>query len=203
MNRIEIINKLIKKNDYKSYLEIGVKDPAYCFDLINCELKHGVDPGIESGHKVTFPITSDEFFIQNTQKYDIIFVDGLHLAEQSEKDILNSINFLNTNGTIVVHDCNPPDSHHAREDYYDHSTPAGIHWNGTVWKSIIKLRSQLINIHTSVVDVDWGVGIITLNRKNNPIHNWNTYYSFDLFEKNKNYFLNLISYEEFIKNYIL
>ena len=202
MDRIEIINNLIFKNNYTSYLEVGVKDPKDCFDLIKCDLKHGVDPGIETNHKVDFPVTSDVFFKNNQIKYDLIFIDGLHLAEQCEKDILNAINFLNTNGTIVIHDCNPPTVYHARENYYDTSTEAGIHWNGTVWKAIVKVRDNIKNINTSVVDVDWGVGIIQLHKTPNPIFNWNTYFSYDVFDKNRKFFLNLISYEEFIKNYI-
>jgi hypothetical protein len=200
MDRIEIINQLIKKNNYKSYLEIGVRTPSDCFDLIRCELKHGVDPS--TNHKVDYPVTSDEFFKNNNKKYDIIFIDGLHLAEQCEKDILNSINYLNDFGSIVVHDCSPPTEHYARENYSDMTTQAGIHWNGTVWKAIVKLRSELDYINTSVVDVDWGVGIIQLHKKPNQIHNWNTYYSFDGFDKNRKFFLNLINYNEFIENYI-
>ena len=43
MYRFDIINKLIKENDFKSYLEIGVCNPIHCFDKVQCEHKEGVD----------------------------------------------------------------------------------------------------------------------------------------------------------------
>ena len=52
-------------------------------------------------------MTSDEFFEQNKEKFDIVFIDGLHHSEQVYKDILNSLNILNEDGTIICHDMNP------------------------------------------------------------------------------------------------
>ena len=37
MKRTDIINALIQKYGYKSYLEVGTQDPASNFDLINTE----------------------------------------------------------------------------------------------------------------------------------------------------------------------
>ena len=48
MNRYDIINNLIQKYDYKTYLEIGVRNSDECFNLVNCEIKHSVDPGYEN-----------------------------------------------------------------------------------------------------------------------------------------------------------
>ena len=46
-DRVSIINNIIEKNNFKNYLEIGVRDTSECFDLINCESKDSVDPGFE------------------------------------------------------------------------------------------------------------------------------------------------------------
>ena len=202
MNRVSIINSLIEKNNYKTYLEIGVRNPDDCLNHINCELKHGVDPGVEGNYPVTFNMTSDEFFEINKSTYDIIFIDGLHIDEQVERDIINGLKILNKNGTIVLHDCNPPQIFHAREDYGDHSTPAGGYWNGTVWKAIVKVRSEVDGIYTSVVDTDWGVGIIQKSETPNKIVNDNLFYSYNKFSENRKYYLNLISPKEFISQYI-
>ena len=43
MKRYDFINALIKKNKYKTYLEIGVRDNR-CFDKIKIKDKSGVDP---------------------------------------------------------------------------------------------------------------------------------------------------------------
>ena len=62
MDRITIINDLITKYNFKSYLEIGVRNTFECFDLINCELKDSVDPGFENHiNNVKYKLTSDEF----------------------------------------------------------------------------------------------------------------------------------------------
>jgi hypothetical protein len=183
-------------------LEIGVRNPDDCLNHINCDLKHGVDPGIEGNYPVTFNMTSDEFFNINKSDYDIIFIDGLHIDEQVERDIINSLSILNKNGSIVLHDCNPPQIYHAREDYEDHSTPARWDWNGTVWKAIVKIRSEIDGIYTSVIDTDWGVGIIQKSEISNKIINDNPFYSYNKFSKNRVHYLNLISTDEFISQYI-
>ena len=43
MRRYDIINSLIRKHNYKTYLEIGVRD-NFCFDKIKIKDKSGVDP---------------------------------------------------------------------------------------------------------------------------------------------------------------
>ena len=51
MTRTEIINGLIEKYGYKSYLEIGVNTPAqpgYNWTGVNIETKHGVDPNVDT-----------------------------------------------------------------------------------------------------------------------------------------------------------
>ena len=48
--------------------------------------------------------TSDQFFIHNKIKFDLIYIDGNHLESYVKKDIKNSIKFLNNNGIIVLDD---------------------------------------------------------------------------------------------------
>jgi predicted O-methyltransferase YrrM len=153
MNRTEILNKLIQKNKFRSYLEIGVNtpnQPGYNWVGVSCETKHGVDPNVNT----TYCMTSDEFFSNHiSQKYDIVFVDGLHLFEQAYRDIENSLSNLNENGIIVVHDCNPTSEITQRRERVSDA------WHGDVWKAILKLRLEKkdINIHT--VDTDEGCAI--------------------------------------------
>jgi len=122
--RIDIINFLSNKFEYKNYLEIGIRNPWECFDHVQCENKDSVDPGFETNDNVAkYKYTSDEFFrvLENNEldketdfKWDVIFIDGLHTSYQVERDIKNSLNHLSENGTIVLHDCNPPTEYHAR-----------------------------------------------------------------------------------------
>ena len=146
-------------------------------------------------------MTSDEFFEINKSKYDIILIDGLHLDYQVEKDIINSLDILNDGGAIILHDCSPVDIYHAREDFSDASTPAHLGWNGTVWKAIVKARTEL-DIYTSTVDIDYGIGIIQKSNTPNKLINDNPYYSYLKFDTDRKKYLNLISKEEFVEQYI-
>jgi hypothetical protein len=210
MNRYDIINNLIKKYNYKTYLEIGVRDPKDCFNFIKCETKHSVDPGFEVKlshfnieNNVDYQYTSDDFFkllenkelnLSSIYKWDIIFIDGLHISTQVEKDIINSLNHLSENGTIVLHDCNPPDLWHAREDFIINGIAYA--WNGTVWKSIYKLRATRPDLFVCTVDTDWGIGIIKRGQQQCCDFN-NSFYEYREFEKNKKTYLNLITIDEF------
>ena len=48
--------------------------------------------------------SSDNFFKENEQKFDVIYVDGWHEAPQVYKDLNNSWNSLNANGLIICDD---------------------------------------------------------------------------------------------------
>ncbi|MFH1666491.1 MAG: class I SAM-dependent methyltransferase, partial [Elusimicrobiota bacterium] len=85
MERFEIINRFIKKYKYKRYLEIGV-DEGLAFKKIKIKHKAGVDPSVDTDYRMT----SDEFFAQSSENYDIIFIDGLHHSSQADKDIQNA-----------------------------------------------------------------------------------------------------------------
>ena len=66
MFRFDIINHLIKINNFTNYLEIGVFD-GECIRQINCQNKDGVDPGAENGLAigVNYKLASNDFFEQN------------------------------------------------------------------------------------------------------------------------------------------
>jgi len=51
-----------------------------------------------------FKERSDDFFINNKEYFDIIYVDGSHEAFQVDKDINNAWKFLNNNGIMICDD---------------------------------------------------------------------------------------------------
>ena len=196
--RTHIINSLIEKYKFKNYLEIGVRHPHQNFNDINIEHKDGVDPEPQGNPEVNYPVTSDEFFElikgHNEIKYDIIFIDGLHLMEQVDKDIENSLNHLTDGGVIVMHDCSPIEKLHQRENY----EPLYGVWNGTVWKSWVKLRCSRPDLEMFVVDVDHGCGVIKKGKQ----EIWDKdsvdkCIEYSYLEKNRKDLLNLIDAETF------
>jgi hypothetical protein len=209
--RTDVINYLINFLGNKiTYLEIGVRNPDQNFNLVNADIKYSVDPGIEfSENPVDFKLTSDDFFNQLREgiildkdiRFDVIFIDGLHLAEQVDRDINNALYFINENGFIVLHDCNPPSEYHAREEFLYGISPAMDIWNGTSWKAFYKTRLRN-DIYSCCIDTDWGVGIIS---KSINLGNFskvsNPYYEFKVFEANRTDSLNLMSFDAF-KNHI-
>lgn len=192
MNRVQIINQLIVKNQYLSYLEIGTNLKKYCFDKIKCLNKICVDPSTVDTYD--FNCTSDEFFSQNNNTFDIIFIDGLHTAEQVYKDILNGLRVLNDNGSIVVHDTNPPSELHSTEYYYSKEINPSTFpmWNGTVWKTIFRLRKTRSDLVIRTYDCDWGVTIINKG-VSELLQLDNEYYSFYIFDQNRDTILNFIN----------
>ena len=202
-DRTSIIRHLIATYQLRSYLEIGVRDFRN-YDKVDCLEKTAVDPapfgmdqrGISEN---VFQLTSDAFFAQLDPhfQYDLIFIDGLHLAEQVEKDIANSLQHLSDRGFIVMHDCNPPTEFHQREVYkVDGKFPS---WNGTTWKAYAKRRMTDTNINMSVVNVDWGVGVIYKGHQQpfpqRQIIDW------ALLDSERARLLNLISVDQFLASH--
>ena len=104
----DLLNALIEKYNLKSYLEIGVQNPSNNFDKINVNDKIGVDPDLNLiNNEDIYNGTSDEFFTISEDKFDLIFIDGLHHADQVKRDFENSLRCLSDNGFIVIHDCLP------------------------------------------------------------------------------------------------
>ena len=217
-----IINHLIQTNSFTKYLEIGVDDPEVNFKLINCSTKHSVDPCIEFDAFVDYKYSSDGFFskleknelnIPPDYKWDIIFIDGLHISTQVERDFNNSFNHLSENGFILIHDANPPTLWHAREDYIIEGSRRP--WNGTVWKSVYKLnalRSDLVvytiggmgatfnRIEDGTNDLDWGLAVIHRGEQECCKFD-NPFYEYRKFEENRKRYLNTINLEEFYQIY--
>lgn len=157
-DRADFLNELIARNGYRSYLEIGCWNDE-CFSRIAASRKVGADP--RSGG--TLRLTSDEFFARNNETFDLIFIDGLHLYEQVRRDILHSLEVLEDDGTIVLHDCIPT---RCIEQYETQVTRV---WNGDVWKALVEARTwEGVDIVTCIAD--YGLGVVRKRANGDPLH---------------------------------
>ena len=187
IKRWDLIQNIIDKKRYDNYLEIGC-DKDQSFSKIKVKNKIGVDP--VSGGNIRS--TSDQFFSTNTSKFDIIFIDGLHHYEQVIKDVNNSLQILNDNGFILLHDCLPRSIAHQAIPRYRGS------WNGDVWKALVELRTRS-DLDTYTCQIDFGVGIVqkkknteilSIEKKNFKLLKFSDYYY------NFNSFMRVIDYKK-------
>jgi len=191
VSRLDLIKRAITKNNYQAYLEIGCDDDKI-FNSINIK-KIGVDP-FSGGN---FRGTSDEFFLQNKNKFDCIFIDGLHIYEQVKKDILNSIDCLSANGIIILHDCLPQTISAQAVPRYRYL------WNGDVWKAVVEARTWN-QVNTVTVLVDQGVSIIKKNKNTDvlkiEIQNFKKLKFEDFYNNHKKY-MRIVNYDD-LEEYI-
>lgn len=190
--RAHLINYLIRKKNYTRYLEIGTQNIHQNFVFINAPVKECVDPAPVQG--VTYQMTSDDAFDRIRQlgkQFDIIFIDGLHLDYQVDRDIVNALSVLSEDGTIVLHDCKPEKEIHQTEELQRYQ------WTGTVWKSVAKVRATRPDLECFVVDVDWGCGIIRRAKEPQRLIDLEPELNWDYFCREKQTILGLIPEEEF------
>lgn len=153
--RYDLINHLIQKHGYKSYLEIGTQN-SICGSNVKCDRKVGVDPNpiqrLPYDFNQHFTVTSDYYFSQQVSNFDIIFIDGLHTYNQVKKDFINSLKCLNENGCIVLHDCLPTTEERAK------SFDEGGIWNGDCYRFIQDLEDSKIKFY--IADFDQGCAVV-------------------------------------------
>ena len=110
MNHTSIIVELVKLCRYKSYLELGVYQGETLSPISKIvDVHQGVDINrhpIPSGLNMFYG-TTDEFFDQNTSKFDCIFIDADHKFTSVLRDFNKATTILNDNGMIILHDTNP------------------------------------------------------------------------------------------------
>ena len=152
--RLDIINYLIKARHYTSYLEIGMDNPAVHFQKVRCAEKESVDPyDLDSRYCtdwtqeklkeylpfLTYRMTSDQFFSAYPQKkYDVIFIDGLHLENQVDRDISNALKHLNPGGSGHCTRLSPDNS----AIPIGRESDGGLGWNG------LAFHCKIYTIHT-------------------------------------------------------
>lgn len=188
MNRIQLIQEIFSKTDFSNYLEIGCQT-GKSFLPVKARNKTAVDPEfkIPIGRKLKwlflwpsnvknkyFQEESDVFFAKRKEHLlqlkhlDIVLVDGLHNFRTSLNDTLNSLNYLNPKGLILLHDCFPPTEAAAfpSEFFPTEEEQKSIkgwsgEWCGDVWKSIVYLiRKYPDFLQSGVIDTDFGLGFV-------------------------------------------
>jgi len=186
--RLDVINYLIGLKGYHSYLEIGC-DTDQTFKRVKASNKVGIDP-VSGG---TLRMSSDAFFAVNQQKFDLIFIDGLHLHEQVLRDVSNSLRSLRTGGCLVIHDCLPL----RKEQQLEKPVRRVGGWTGDVWKAIVRLRTDP-NLDIAVLNANWGVGVV-FTRPNTDLIRLPDQLDWNSFQLSKNQWLRVMENDDFLR----
>jgi len=193
-SRVSLCNHLILTYGLDSYLEIGTRNKSKMNNLILARRVASVDP--DPAAEPEYLMTSDEYFAQHDEKFDLIFIDGLHTGDQVKRDIDNALARLSPRGMILLHDLNPPTAFHAREVYeVDGKFP---NWNGTSWEGYAWHRKHSPDLEMHVVDTDWGVGFVRPGKQvtwDGPTEGYET------LAAHRQELLNLVSVTEFLQRH--
>jgi hypothetical protein len=214
MDRLLILQTLMKQKRLNNYLEIGVFN-GHIFFKVKSNFKIAVDPDFrfdfirKTGKVLLNPYnvynnyiqkTSDDFFAQDAprllskKKLDIALIDGMHEYAFALRDVENTLRYMNDDAIIIMHDCNPQTKESACSfAEWKSKEFAGV-WNGDVWKVIVHLRSLRNDVTAFVLDCDHGLGIITKKKsqdmlpfKQHDIDN----FTYEDFNNNRQQWLNL------------
>ncbi len=222
MKKTNLIQRIITKSHFKTYLEIGVQTWSSFLPIV-CRNKIAVDPHFQilfrtkvkycmqnlcSFRNIYHEETSDIYFekikkwVYSRPELDIVLIDWLHTFFASLKDALNSLQYLNNNGVIILHDCYPTSSAAAfvNEQFPTKEEQKKIkgwtwEWSGDVWKTVVYLRSKFPDtLDTFVLNTDYGLWIVRI--KKNWVFLWKIQeIDQDLFTR-----IDQIMYEEMVIN---
>ena len=149
------LNYLIEALYAKKYLEIGVLKGA-TFKNIIADVKYAVDIKFlfdyqqlgESSNEKYFQLSSDDFFAALTylEKFDVVFLDGLHTFEQTYRDFCNTLIHTTDHSVILIDDTLPNDPFSALKNQSravrmrKHCHNQSKTWHGDVYKLVLLIH---------------------------------------------------------------
>jgi predicted O-methyltransferase YrrM len=149
-----VLNLLLSKRKAPtSFLEIGVFTGT-CGRAVEAARKVAVDLKIDEKAQISkrydsvYELSSDDYFAQCDESFDLVFIDGGHTAEQSMRDFENAQNRLKTGGFIVLHDTNPATSKHLALDRC-----------GDVWRTAVAIMGHP-KLHGYTIDTESGLTVV-------------------------------------------
>jgi hypothetical protein len=148
------INYLATQLKATKYLEVGVAKGRTFFG-VRIDRKVAVDPSFQfdvadyrSDSVRFFEVVSDRYFLEHAgaERFDIIFLDGLHTFEQTLRDFCNSLSFSHERTVWVIDDTLPIDVYSAikeqRKALQARKDAGGqsLAWHGDVYKIVFALH---------------------------------------------------------------
>lgn len=154
VGRPAVMRQLCRLYPEARYLEVGVWRGT-TFDKVPAPRKVAVDPVFRlqppPDQRPPVPgtdyheVTSDDYFasiVGRDEQFDVIFLDGLHVYEQTLRDLMNALDHLSPRGVVVVDDTHPPSHLCAlpdRDEYFavrDYIGETDKRWMGDIFKLV-------------------------------------------------------------------
>lgn len=118
----DVVQKFTKLSNYKNALDIGTASGLSSWsiaqrgsgNIVSIDIKAQRNARRLAEHygyknRITFfNGTSDDFFAQNKEMFDLIIVDGSHKFPEVQRDAINGWKVLNKGGYMVFDDYNHP-----------------------------------------------------------------------------------------------
>ena len=149
MDRIEIINSIARNFECESYLEIGLRNPEECFNLIECENKDSVDPGFETDFNLALK-EGGVYVIEDvyTSYWDgpEEFGGGMKNPNSSVEFFKNLVDEVNFNGEL-------------------HETPDLFVYARREEDLVKKVKDREMNIRTDIESINFMNSIIIVTKK--------------------------------------
>lgn len=188
MLRETVLAGFLAQHADPSYLEIGVHS-GHTFHPLQAAFKVAVDPDFQfelPTPNVTpeveyHQVTSDEYFgvlATPGKKFDVIYVDGLHTAEQTLRDMLNAVECLKDDGVIVVDDVVPSSYAASLPDFDDFDRVRksialeadGHAWMGDVYRVVFFVQTFMQGWEYAVVEENHGQLVMWRKRRREVAH---------------------------------
>jgi len=165
--KVEIINLLIGKYGFTSYLEIAAPTTGFLFGQVarqgleRCDrIVYCCPPDFDDGERIVWRSETASLdaiaaeLVRAGRRYDIVFVDSHHTYECSARDLAFAFSLVSDRGLIVMHDAAPPALATTTPDFI-----AGD-WTGQSYAALVDFLLLHPERPVYVVDIDWGVAVI-------------------------------------------
>jgi hypothetical protein len=219
-NKMQIVNYLAAVNGYRHYLEVCTSITGNLYRevdrhlFVSCRrLMYKCNADFDDGLGIDFRSPDSEIdeclsqLVKTEVCPDIVLVDPWHEYDTSFRDISKAFELVPLGGSVVVHDCLPPNLSVASPQY----VPGD--WCGVTYKAYVDFVAGRTDLNFKTVNIDYGCGVIRkaglyhrilpdLAPAEKLIQSWRTLEgssAFCFFQKHAKELLNLISLDDFIE----
>lgn len=155
-----LVGRALAANGGERYLEVGIKKGATlnavdAATIVGVDPHHWIDVSTCRTGMTIVPLPSDAYFenVRGDERFDVVFVDGLHVFRQAYRDVLNAAAVLERGGAILIDDVVPTSAAaaHPSKAISRALDPSSQAWMGDVYKVVIALDRFHPEIETRII----------------------------------------------------